>query len=300
MFSLCDRSSSTERRLSDLIGERDAALEIRCVLLLGQSSRASTRRAALGQDVHRSARYLPITHRIGVDRDEHVGVRCARALDAIVQCDEVVTIAREYRVHTGLAIDARGQCASDGERDILLVRAVDTGGARVHATMSRIDRDDYLVRALGRVGGSEGRCHIRAPHCALGIDRGDGALELDAQSRPGTGRESHQARPCCRVQLEHYPQQVWRRGTHAQRTDEAPWRGQRDPAAGVRQIDHESFRRVQARELRLHGPRELEGERGRRAACLDRHALDARARNGTVRRRGSAHNECQQRHDPGS
>ena len=104
-------------------------------------------------------------------RDEEVRVRGAGARDAVAELDELIAIAREYGPHSGLCVDAVGERACDGERDVLLAGSAVPDGARVHATVAGIDRDDHVPIAIAwgvrsadgfRAGGLEARGPFRA------------------------------------------------------------------------------------------------------------------------------------------
>jgi len=99
-----------------------------------------------GIEVHEAT--LDVGHHDGVHRlldgrDEPfpLGLDAPRLLNAHRERHEVVVIAREHRAHAGLRVDQFLQPPADRERDVLLVRAASTDGARVLAAVARIDGD---------------------------------------------------------------------------------------------------------------------------------------------------------------
>ena len=85
-------------------------------------SRLAIQRAALlvapcsAEREHRRAARLGVHERIGVDRDEQVGLHAARLLDALVQRHEEVGVARQHRAHVRVRVDAVAQQQRDRER----------------------------------------------------------------------------------------------------------------------------------------------------------------------------------------
>jgi hypothetical protein len=88
-----------------------------------------------------------------MDRDEEVGLHAPRFLHALGEGHVVVAVAHQHRAHVRLLVDARLQAAGDGERHVLLLRAVAAARARVLAAVAGVDRHDDQAVDLGRGGG---------------------------------------------------------------------------------------------------------------------------------------------------
>ena len=130
-----------------LVVERHAADQVGRILAIRQPARGFVARAARRQHVHRRADDGAVAVRIGMDRDEHVGLLPARARDALAMLDEMIAVARQHGAHAGLAIDALLQAPRDRERHVLLARAALADRARIDAAVAGVDRDD---RCRGR------------------------------------------------------------------------------------------------------------------------------------------------------
>jgi hypothetical protein len=96
--------------------------------------------------------------RVGVDRDEQVGLDLARLVDAHVERQEVVAVARQQRAHVRLGVDQRLEAARDHQRDVLLARAAPADRARVLAAVPRRRWRSVASRATGAPGGLSAAC----------------------------------------------------------------------------------------------------------------------------------------------
>ena len=76
---------------------------------------------------------------------EHVGLRDARAPDAVAQLEELVAVAREYRAHARLGVDALGQRPRDRQHHVLLARAAAADRARIPPAVPGVDGDDDVA-----------------------------------------------------------------------------------------------------------------------------------------------------------
>ena len=104
-----------------------------------------------------------IADRIRVHGDEHVGLRDARAPDAIAQHEEVVAVAGEHGAHAGLGVDAVRERARDGEHHILFARAVAADRAGILPAVAGIDGDDDVAIAVDR--------RMRGAHRTSAVER---------------------------------------------------------------------------------------------------------------------------------
>ena len=88
-----------------------------------------------------------------MDRDEQVGLYLARFLDAHIERQEVVAVAREQGAHVRLGIDQGLQPPRDHQRDVLLARAAAAERARILAAVAGVDDDGGEPRHLVGCGG---------------------------------------------------------------------------------------------------------------------------------------------------
>jgi hypothetical protein len=155
-----------------LVAQVGAADEVGRVLAVGHPARSAARRAVLAEREHRRAARVRAHERVGVDRDEEVGLDAARLLDALVQRHEEVRIARHHRAHVRLRVEAVAQHERDREDDVLLARAARPDRARVLAAVPGIDRDDdeAIDLALRR---------LRRQRLRAGLRRRDGRRARD-------------------------------------------------------------------------------------------------------------------------
>ena len=85
-----------------------------------------------------------------MDRNEHVGLRDARAPDPVAQDEKLIAIACQDRAHSGLAVDPLREGSRNGQRDIFFPRAAVAYRARVLAAVAGIDRHDDIAAAVDR------------------------------------------------------------------------------------------------------------------------------------------------------
>ena len=138
-----------EHRLeSALVVAARARGEIRGVLTLGEPAGRFARGAVHRQHVDRGARDTTVADRVGVHRNEHVGVRGVRAPDALAQLEKFIAIARQHGPHAGFGVDALGESPRDGKRHVLLAGAAAADSPGILAPVSRIHRDDHVAVAL--------------------------------------------------------------------------------------------------------------------------------------------------------
>ena len=145
-----------------LVLERHAADQVGGVLALGEPARGLVGGAALRQDVDGGAVDRAIADRIGVDGHEQIRLLRARAAHAVAQRHEVIAVAGEHRLHAGLGIHAALERARDGERHVLLARAVHADGAGILAAVTGVDGDDEIAGLGRRVLRLDGRCRLAA------------------------------------------------------------------------------------------------------------------------------------------
>ena len=195
--------------------------------------------------------------RVGVHGDEQVGMRRVRTLDTLAQLQELVAVARQHRAHSRLGVEARGECARNRERHVLLARATVPDGAGVLAPVPGVHRNDDIALAIAR--GVNGAHRLRSRDSR----RGGG------EQRPTEGQ--HQA-PALRA-----PGAVRRQGTlelhdHAQRAvrlkayahvGHDSGRGRHVHATcqmGVRQIDHRAVGVIEREEVLTRRAAQIESQ----------------------------------------
>ena len=182
------------------IVEIDPADQVGFVLTLREPARRGTRRAAIGQGENRRTARRRRRERIGVQRDEQVGLDAPGFLDPRIQGDVVVVVAGQHRAHSGLGIDEGLEPARDRQRDVLLEGAASPDRTGVLATMPGIDGDDDRTSrrcgfgcALYRLPSSACRRHPERRALPRAMPSADRAASMN------TDRARHDGRSCLPV-----------------------------------------------------------------------------------------------------
>ena len=126
-----------------------AADQVGRVLAVGHPARRAARRAVLAEREYRGAARLGVHERVGVDRDEQVGLDPARLLDALVQRHEEVGVAGQHRAHVRVRVDPVAQQHRDRQHDVLLVQPARPARAGIFAAVAGVDGDDDEAIDLG-------------------------------------------------------------------------------------------------------------------------------------------------------
>src|SRR6185369_6361303 len=84
-----------------------------------------------------------------MDGDEEIGLDPAGLLHAGGERHVVVVVPRQHGTHSGLGVDDALQLAADRERHMFFVSAALADGARIFASMSRIECYGDLAPAEG-------------------------------------------------------------------------------------------------------------------------------------------------------
>lgn len=103
----------------------------------------------LGEGIYRCAGGGQSRRRVGVHRDEHVGVVAPSHFRPLAQRNEHVAVAHQARLEAFLAVDPPRQQAGDGQRHVLFALALATDRAGVLAAMAGIDHHEDVAARRG-------------------------------------------------------------------------------------------------------------------------------------------------------
>ena len=134
-----------------------AADQVGLVFLVGQPARSRRGGALFGQHEDGRAARRRLDERVGVDRDEQVGLHLARLFHAHAQRDEEIGVAREHDAHVRLQFQLGFQALGDGQHHVFFAAAAAAHGARVFAAVAGVERDGnhahhFLARQGARFG----------------------------------------------------------------------------------------------------------------------------------------------------
>ena len=123
-----------------VLDDIDAGQLIRQVFAVGKRLRLGVGRL-VGHRVDGGAANALQSDRVGMDRNEQVGLVLAGDADAVVEPQEVVGLARQTHVVAAVRLELGLQLIREGQRDLLFDRAVQPLRAAVDAAMAGVDHD---------------------------------------------------------------------------------------------------------------------------------------------------------------